>query len=133
MQRGRIYRHHGSWLLQFYDDVVIDGKRTRKRTCVKLAPANKDFPTKRSVLLLAEKHLGPVNSGQLQVESAVLVADYIEKTYLPAAEKRLRPSTVKDYREIFHQHFKKRLDGLRLRDFRTVHGQRIMADIPDVG
>lgn len=133
MQRGRIYRHHGSWLLQFYEDVLIDGKKTRKRSCVKLAPANKDFPTKRSVLLLAENHLGPVNSGQLQPESAVLVAEYIEKTYLPAAEKRLRQSTIKDYREIFHQHLKPRLNGLRLRDFRTVHGQRIMHSIPDVG
>jgi integrase len=133
MQRGRIYRHHGSWLLQFYDDVIVDGKNTRKRTCVKLAPANKDFPTKRSVLLLAEKHLSPVNSGELQPESAVLLTDYIEKTYLPAAEKRLRPSTIKDYREIFHQHLKKRLQDLRLRDFRVVHGQRIMHSIPDVG
>lgn len=133
MQRGRIYRHHGSWLLQFYDDVLVDGKRTRKRACVKLAPANKEFPTKRSVWSLAEKHLGPVNSGQLQPESAALLTDYIEDIYLPAAEKRLRPSTVKDYRDIFHQHLKKRLDDLRLRDFRTVHGQRIMADIPDVG
>jgi integrase len=133
MQRGRIYRHHGSWLLQFYDDVLIDGKRTRKRTCVKLAPANKDHPTKRSVLLLAEKHLTPVNSGQLQPESAALLSDYIENVYLSAAEKRLRPSTVKDYREIFHQHLKDRLDGLRLRDFETHHGQRIMHSIPDVG
>jgi integrase len=133
VQRGRIYRHHGSWLLQFYDDVLIDGKQTRKRACVKLAPDNKDFPTKRSVLLLAEKHLAPINSGQLQPESAVLLADYIEKTYLPAAEKRLRPSTVKDYKEIFYQHLKTRLGDLRLRDFRTVHGQRIMHNIPDVG
>jgi integrase len=133
MQHGRIYRHHGSWLLQFYDDVLIDGKKSRKRTCVKLAPANKDFPTKRSVLVLAEKHLGPVNSGQLQPESAATVTDYIENVYLPAAEKRLRPSTLRDYREIFHQHLKSRLGELRMRDFRTMHGQRIMASIPVVG
>jgi integrase len=133
MQRGRVYKHHGSWLLQFYDDVLIDGKKTRKRTCVKLAPANKEFPTKKSVWSEAAKYLDPINSGQLQPESAVLLADYIEKVYLPAAEKRLRPSTVKDYKEIFHQHLKKRLEDLRLRDFRTVHAQRIMASIPDVG
>ena len=133
MQRGRIYKHHGSWLLQFYDDVLVDGKPTRKRKSVKLAPANKEFPTKRSVLLLAEKHLAPANSGQLQPESAIRLTDYIEKVYLPAAEKRLRPSTVKDYKEIFHQHLKHRLGELRLRDFRTVHGQRIMHSIPDVG
>ena len=85
MQRGRIYKHHGSWLLQFYDDVLVDGKPTRKRKSVKLAPANKEFPTKRSVLLLAEKHLAPANSGQLQPESAVRLTEYIETVYLPAA------------------------------------------------
>jgi integrase len=133
MQDGRIYEHHGSWLLQFYDDVLIDGKKTRKRTCVKLAPANKEFPTKKSVWSLAQKHLDPVNSGQFQPASTVPLADYIEKVYLSAAEKRLRPSTFKDYRDIFHQHLKKRLGDLCLRDFRTVHGQRIMHSIPDVG
>jgi integrase len=133
MQDGRIYKHHGSWLLQFYDDVLIDGKKTRKRTCVKLAPANKDFPTKTSVRPLAEKHLSPINSGQFQPESAILLTDYIENVYLSAAEKRLRPSTFKDYKDIFHQHLKKRLGDLRLRDFKTVHGQRIMHSIPDVG
>lgn len=133
MQRGRIYKHNGSWCLQFYDTVIINGVPTRKRHFAKLAPANKDFPTKRSVLLLAEKHLAPVNSGQLQPESAVLLTDYIERIYLPAAEKRLRPSTFIDYRDIFHQHLKSRLEGLRLRDFRTVHGQRIMHSISGVG
>lgn len=120
-------------MLQFYDDVLIEGKATRKRKSVKLAPANKDFPTKRSVLLLAEKHLAPINSGLLQPESAILLSDYIEKIYLPAAEKRLRPSTIKDYREIFHQHLKSRLGTLRLRDFRTMHGQQIMHSISGVG
>jgi integrase len=133
VQRGRIYKHHGSWLLQYYDDVLVDGKKIRKRKCVRLAPANEDYPNKRSVLLVAEKHLAPVNTGMLQPESAVLVADYIEKTYLPAAEKRLRPSTLWDYEHIFHQHLKSRLEDLRLRDFRTMHGQRIMHSIPDVG
>jgi len=133
MQRGRIYQHNGSWCLQFYDDVLVDGTKKRKRHFAKLAPVDKEHPTKRSVMLLAEKHLAPANSGQLQPESAVRLAEYIERVYLPAAESRLRPPTIKDYKEIFHQHLKQRLGELRLRDFRTVHGQRIMHSIPDVG
>jgi len=133
MQRGRIYQHNGSWCLQFYDDILTDGKPTRKRRFAKLAPVSKEYPTKRSVLLLAEKHLAPVNSGQLQPESAILLADYIEDIYLPAAEKRLRNSTIWDYKHIFYQHLKSRLGDLRLRDFRTVHGQRIMHSIEGVG
>ena len=133
MQRGRIYKHNGAWCLQYYDTVIVDGTPIRKRHFAKLALISKEYPTKSSVRRLAEKHLNPINSGQFQPESAILLTEYIEKVYLPAAEKRLRPSTSKDYKEIFHQHLKKRLGDLRLRDFRTVHGQRIMHSIPDVG
>lgn len=133
MQRGRIYKHHGSWLLQYYDTEFADGKKTRKRKCVRLAPANGEYPTKKSVESFAVKYLLPANSGQLPSESATRLVDYIQFVYLPAAERRLRPSTVRDYRDIFQQHLKARLGDLRLRDFRTVHGQRIMHGIPDVG
>ena len=133
MQRGTIYKHHGSWLLRYYDEVLLDGKPIRKRATVKLAPVNEEYPSKRSVLLLAEKHLALINSGQLQPESAVRLADYIENIYLPAVEKRLRNSTVWDYKHIFKQHLKSRIGDLKLRDFRTVHAQRILHNIPNIG
>jgi integrase len=133
VQRGRIYKHNGSWCLQFYDDLFVDGKRIRKRHFAKLAPISKEYPSKRSVLILAERHLAPINAGMMQPESAVLLTKYIEDVYLPAAEKRLRASTNWDYRQIFTQHLKPRTKDLRLRDFRTVHGQRIMHSIPNVG
>jgi integrase len=132
MQRGQIYRHNGSWLLRFWD-VSASG---RVRRAVKLAPIDKDYPTKRSVLLLAEKHLAPLNAGQVQPESALSVVKFIEDFYLPFVEKELRASTYKDYKkDIFEKHLKQRLGDVRLRDFRTVTGQRIIRDIasPTVG
>ena len=50
----------------------------------------------------------------------------------------LRPSTYKDYkRDAWEKHFKHRLANLRLRDFRTAHGQRLISAIakenPDLG
>jgi len=128
MQRGVIYRHHGACFLRYYDV-----GSPRRRRAVRLAPANRDYPNKRSVLLLAEKILAPINSGRLQPESATPVSEFIEKFYLPHAERTLRPSTLKDYREIFHKHLRDRLGNTRLRDFRTVHGQRIMASVSGVG
>lgn len=134
MQRGCIYRHRNCWYVRYYEHVSVNGEKVRKQSCKKLAPFNDDYPTKRSVLLLAEKILAPINSGQLQPESAIRVVDFIENIYLPHVKRELRASTYKDYRkDVYEKHLKDRLGDIRLRDFRTVHGQKILASIPDVG
>jgi integrase len=136
MQRGYIYRHRNCWYLRFYEDTLENGERGRKQSCRKLAPISDEYPTKRSVLLLADKILAPINSKSLQPESAVPVVDFIEHHYLPHVQRDLRPSTYKDYKkDVFERHLKKRLGDLRLRDFRTVHGQKIISSIqsPEVG
>jgi hypothetical protein len=74
----------------------------------------------------------------LQPESSVSVVDFIEDTYLPFVKNALRPSTYKDYRnDCFLRHVKARLGDIRIRDFRTVNGQRIIASIskdnPEIG
>jgi hypothetical protein len=51
MQRGQIYQHNGSWMLRYYD--IVPGGRARR--AVKLARRGEDYPTKKSVRLLAEK------------------------------------------------------------------------------
>jgi integrase len=126
MQRGQIYKKNGAWLLRYWD-ITTTG---RVRKAVKLAPISDEYPSKRSVLLLAEKHLQPINSGQLQPESALLVTDFIENIYLPYVEKELRPSTYKHYKkDMYEKHVKSLLGDLRLRDFRTVHGQKLVRNI----
>jgi integrase len=129
MQRGQIYQSHGAWFLRYREVHLEDGKRVAKRMCARLAPISEDFPNKRSVLLLAEKVLAPINSRQLQPESTQRLVDFIEKHYLPHADAALRPSTCKGYRDIFKDHLKTRLGDIRLRDFRTVHGQRLLTEI----
>lgn len=138
MQRGTITKHHGSWVLRYYDLEIRDGKKFRKKAFKRLAPISPDHPNKRSVLLLAEKVLSPINSGHIQPESAMRVVDFIDQIYLPFVKTELRPSTHKDYKkDCFEKHLKSRLGEIRVRDFRTVNGQRIMAAIgkenPDVG
>ena len=133
MQRGTIRQHHGSWTLFYYDHVLVDGKRVRKYISKKLASVGDDYPTKRSVLLLAEKILAPLNAGTQVAESTMTVLAFIENVYLPHVKKELRSSTHKDYNDIVRYHLRERLGDTRLRDFRTVHAQRLLREIPDLG
>jgi len=129
MQRGTIIKHRASWTLLYYDTQYRDGKKKRVRVSKKLAPVGKEHPSKASVRHLADEILAPLNRKQLQPESALLITEYIENHYFPSVEPELRPSTYKGYKDfIYAAHLKTRLN-IRLRDFRTVHGQRILRDI----
>jgi integrase len=127
VQRGYLYKRSGSWLLRYYDVVIESGKTTRKQSAVKLASV-KDYPTRSSVQLLADKHLAGLNAGTATPESSMTVLSFVEDVFFPAQEARLRASTVKDYKDIVRVHLKNRL-GMRLRDFRTVIGQRILHEV----
>jgi hypothetical protein len=64
----------------------------------------------------------------------VFNSDFIEHHYLPHVAKTLRASTLKGYKnDIYRKHIKERLGELRLCDFRTVHAQRILREIPEIG
>jgi hypothetical protein len=136
MQRVTIIRHRASWSLLFYDVQYRDGREKRVRVLKKLAIVSTEFPTAAGVRHLADEIPAPLNRRQLQPESSLLITDFIENIYFPAIKNELRPSTVYSYRHaIYDRHLKTRLEQmrLRLRDFRTVHGQRIFRDIPDAG
>ena len=134
MQRGTIKKHHGSWTLFFYDTVIFENRHVRKKVSKKLSAVNDDYPTKRSVLLLAEKILTPIKNQTVTPESSQRLTDFIDNHYFPYARKALRPSTVKGYeKDIYELHLRKRLGDIRLRDFRTVNGQRLIAQIEGPG
>ena len=110
-----------------HEDVLRDGHLIRKKSFRILAPVSKDYPYKTSVTPLADKILSPLNSGTPVPESSQ------DNHYLPEANKTLRPSTFKGYKDIVKLRLRKRLGDIRVRDFRTVHVQRLMAQIPNVG
>jgi integrase len=121
-----------------WDAAIVDGKKKKIRRATFLAPIGKEYPKKRSVIALADRILTPLNAGHVQPESSLSVAHFIENYYLPFVQKELRPSTYKDYtKDVYERHLKVRLGDLRLRDFRTVNGQRMLRDIsvsnPELG
>ena len=134
MQRGTIIQQHDKWCLRFYENVIrSNGSVVRKKSFRILAPVSQEYPNKTSVRTLADQITGPLNSGTLIPESSQRLIDFIDNHYLPAARRTLRPSTYKGYKDIVENHLRKRLGDVRVRDFRTVHGQRLMSQIPEVG
>ncbi len=128
MQRGVIKKFHGSWRLLYWDLQFRNGKRVRVRVNKKLARVCEQYPTKASVRQLADDILAPLNRKQLQAESSLTVAEYVKDFYFPSVEHDLRPSTIVSYKFLFSK-----LDGklnIELRNFRTVHAQRILREIP---
>jgi integrase len=57
------------------------------------------------------------------------VLHFIDYKYLPWVRQKKKPSTIKGYVDIFENHIRSRVGGIRLRDFRTVDAQRILDDI----
>src|SRR5215813_12743226 len=138
MQRGSIKKRGRSWVLRYWDYQIKNGVKTRVRAHKNLAPIGPAYPDKKSVEPLAWKHLEPLNTRLQTPESATPICEFIENVYLPMVKQFLRPSTYKDYkRDAYEKHFKHRLGSLRLRDFRTAHGQRLISAIakenPDLG
>jgi integrase len=138
MQKGTIVKHGKYWLLRYWEYQIRNGVRIRVNAHKKLAPIGPDYPDKRSVESLAWRQLEPVNTRLQTPESATQITEFIESIYLPMAKQFLRPSTYKNYKtDEYERHFRDRLGKLRLRDFRTAHGQRLISAIarehPELG
>lgn len=138
MQKGTIQPRGRHWVLRFWEYQIRNGVKVRVNVHKKLAPIGPAYPDKKSVEPLAWKHLEPINTRLQTPESATPITEFIENIYLPMAKQFLRPSTYKNYKtDEYERHFKHRLGNLRLRDFRTAQGQRLLSavakDNPEMG
>lgn len=131
-QRGYVFHKGKSWFVRYCDDFMQpDGSIKRKLVCKKLpAEYGGDYRTAKSVQPFVADILAPLNSGLLNPQSTMLVCEFVEKIYLGEyVEKNLRAATKKQYRDVWRNHLEPRMGKLTLRDFRTVHGERMLAQI----
>ena len=130
-QKGYVFHRGKSWFVRYCDSVFQgDGTYRRVQVCTKLpVPYCDQYRTKASVKPFVTELLAPLNSGFVNPQSTMPVVEFVEKVYLPHAERKLRPSTIKGYRDIWNDHVKGRMGKMTLRGFRTVHGEQLLADI----
>lgn len=138
-QRGYIFRKGKFWFLRYADTVLRDGKSVRVQLCKKLAQYSDEYRSEKSVRSLADEILHPINAGTADVRSTMAVSDFIDGVYLPEVKAQRRPSTYKNYRDIYRLHvqprlslrfFQKRGEGdISLRHFRCCDGERLLGAV----
>lgn len=129
-QKGYVFKKGHWWYVRFYDSVMQqDGSIERVQVGRKVAPVCDDYRTKRSVLPLVEEILRPLNNGHYTPESTMTVERFVETIYLPYVAEQKRPSTAYSYKNSWKVYLKVLCGPIRLREFHTSTGQRLLADI----
>jgi integrase len=129
-QKGYIYRRGSWWYVRFYDSVVqANGSIERVQVARRVAPVCEQYRSKRAVIPLAEEFLLPLNNGTFTPESTMTLGQFVEQTYLPHAVAQKRPSTYRGYKAMWEDYLNARCRDLRLREFRTCNGEKLLADI----
>ena len=129
-QQGYVYRKSGWWYVRYYDSVVQeDGAIKRVQVARRIAPVGDHYRSKRVVMPLAEEFLQPVNRGTYAPESTMTLERFVEQTYLPYVAAQKRPSTFRGYKSMWHDSLKARGGDIRLREFRTCDGERLLSVI----
>jgi integrase len=130
-QKGYIFHRYSSWFVRYCDDVrQPDGTIKRKLVCKKLGVEyGGQYHSKASVKTFVQELLAPVNSGLLNPQSTMALETFVETVYFHYVVENLRNCTVKGYRHLWERHLKGRIGKIALRDFRTVHGEKLLSDV----
>jgi integrase len=127
-QAGYLYRKGKNWFVRFYDTVLVDGRPVRKQIAKRIASA-KEFRTRKAVQPLVAELLLPINTGMQPVEATARLGEFVQVIYMPYVQSQLRPSTARSYADLWRVHLAPRCAHIRIRDFRTVDGERLLAAI----
>ena len=130
MQKGRIYRKGRLWMLQYWEPVLENGKRAKRRVAQKLTTYSDQYRTEQSVRPLADLILAPINARSARPESTEMLAAFLEYVYLPQCQIDLRPSTYRNYLATFRL-LEPHLLGLALRDTRTSDVERTLRAVAE--
>src|SRR3989442_621417 len=133
---GHITKKGGWWVLRHRVRVIENG-RTRSVLRAKRLGTLADFPPKRH----KSKDGKDVPNAILQMGSEVCTetktsdslltrfCEFVEQVYLPFIESQRKPSTYRDYVDIWDVHLKARALSIWLRDIRTADVQRWLNNI----
>jgi integrase len=136
-QAGYIYRRGGWWVLRYREDVLENGRLVRRQLAKQIEPVATEHKRLQrppdSVKTKAENLLQPLNNHTYTPEATETLEQFVERVYFPSIENQKRASTVKGYRARWQSQLKARCGSVRLRDFRTCDGQKLLADVARQG
>lgn len=135
-QKGYIYKKDGHWYVRFRQlEVQFDGRAECKQRAVRLAPVSSDYRTKKSVEPLRDELFLrlKLNSPHYNLQSTMMLAQYVDTHFFPRYVAQLKPSVRGPYKYIWRKHLEPLCGQIRLRDFRTCDGQHVIAELAERG
>jgi len=128
-QNGGIARHRGWWVVRYREQVGVGGVVKTRLRARRLARVDADHKTKASVRHLAAAALEPLGRASVDPLSVTTVRDFVDRVYLPYAERQKRPSTARGYRQIWEQYLEDRCKDAWLKNVKTLHVQAWLEEI----
>jgi integrase len=144
--RGHVYEQNGAFHWRFYETENRDGGLVLVRRSVKLHTKDREHNSAgcKAVRALRDSRIEELAARELAKTGTPdapakdqLVVDYWNKTFMPYCEaklstgprsgqQRLKPSTLRGYRQIFHQFLSGAWAGVTLRQYKTAMGDRLL-------
>ena len=129
-QRGTL-RKRGKrnpvWELQWREDYIKPDGSIGRRLVTRIIGTCADM-TKRQAQKAADEILRPLNLGKLRPESAMTVAEFVDRYFIPNAFPALKISTQRRYRQTLNYHLLPAFGSTRLMDLTAVAVQRFVLD-----
>jgi hypothetical protein len=136
-QKGSIWLANNKWYVRYAERRVVDGAVKRQRVLKFIADKTTKGKTPPQNIIDAAKQMVDVAVNNCAVPTGQLVnlVDFAERVFFPAVEKRLKKSTVKNYKLDWKIRLKPlvKIDKLTVKDYRTAHAQRWLDSIAKGG
>jgi integrase len=131
-QRGYIYEAFNAFHVRYYANEIVDGQPVRvqrsHRLCTKDRSTGCGSPSAMAVRAICEDFIRTVNQHHQTsqgLEQDMMVVTFWEAVYLPYCEEvlpitgqpRLKATTLRGYKQIWHRHLKKHFGNTTLQKY----------------
>jgi integrase len=114
------------WVLYYWADEVIHGKRRRKKKRHVLGPGTM---REREAERFRDEFLRPVNQGLVTIGSAIKFEDFVDTVYIPVVLPTMAKSTRDRSTSVYKLHLKPEFGALPLRDISKLGVQRYVSGL----
>ena len=125
-QEGSLSKKHGAWYARYYEHTRINDGSTKSIQRWRKIANVEGYPNKYEVMPLFAKFMQELNSIGCHSNMNATLGEFVETNYFPYVQAKRAPSTTKGYRELWRCHIEKRASDMRLREFRPVHGSKLL-------
>ena len=140
-QAGYVYEAFNAFHVRYYTTEIVDGQPKRvqrsKRLCTKDRNTGHGSKTAKAVKMLAADHMQAINAAAPPTKEDHPITEFWENRFLKYCEEvlatgprkgqqRLKPSTLRGYKQVYRQHLKDHFGEGTLQEYQPEMGARLL-------